>query len=73
MSVGSVQRDGGGGQDGVPVVSRYLGGEQSAVHRVLRSPGVALPPVEMELAEPEPVLQGPPFECCSRVGQAELR
>jgi len=49
----------------------YLCGEQLPVHRVLGPPGVALPPVEVELTEPELVFQGAPFQRCAVAGGSE--
>lgn len=44
----------------------YLCREQLPVHGVLRPPGVALPPVEVELAQPVFVLQRASFHRCTR-------
>lgn len=43
--------------------SSYLSREEAAVHCVLRAPCVALPPMEVELTQPEVILQRTAFKC----------
>lgn len=46
------------------VTAQYLCREQPPVQGVLWPPGIALTPVEVELTQPEFVLQGTSFQCC---------